>query len=206
MSIVNVLTWLAFEADDVKRNMVVLESSSPSEPTIGVDWLITAKLLFNIDAECPSDIVVFLLCCERLKVKVLGTIKDVRELLTGLEVVGSIEVPTDVSCTMGDCETKLAFSDNELDGNEYVDEVTFDSIDDRVGITDANALLLDIDEADNSNEVTFRPMLLKVLLPWVDVTTVKFRATKLAVLETFLASDTEIRIEALLAETDCLEM
>ena len=145
----------------------------------------------------------------------LGKIIDVRELLTGFEVVRSIGVPTEVFCTTTDCETKLAFSDNELDGTESVDEVTFNSVDDRVGITDANALLLDIDEVDNSNEVTFRPMLLKALLPWVDVTTVKFRATKLAVLETFLASDMEIRIEALLAaavefnvtnETDCFEM
>ena len=66
-----------------------------------------------------------------------------------------------------DCETILVLRDNELDGTESIVEVTFDNINDRVGITDAKARLLDIDEADNSNEVTFRPM-----LPWVDVTAV----------------------------------
>ena len=62
MSIVNVLTWLMFEANDVERDMVVLESSITSVLIFGDDWLITAKLLLDIDAECPDNIVVFLLC------------------------------------------------------------------------------------------------------------------------------------------------
>lgn len=64
MSIVNVLTLLTLEAGDVERDMVVLESWIPSVLIIGVDWLITAKRLLNIEAECPSDIVDFLLSCE----------------------------------------------------------------------------------------------------------------------------------------------
>ena len=116
----------------------------------------------------------------------LGKITDVCELSTGFEVVGSIEVPAEVVFNTRDCETKLAISDIESDGKEPIVEVPFDNINDRVGIADENALLLDIDEVDNSSEVTFRLMLL-ALLPWVDVTTVKFRATKLADSETFLA-------------------
>lgn len=215
MSIVNVVIWLTFEAGDVERDMVVLESSIPSVLITGDDWLITAKLLLNIDAECPNDIVEFLLGCERLKDKMLGKIIEVRELLIGVEVVGSIEIPTDVFCKMKDCETILVLNDNELNGTESIVEVTLYNIDDRVGITDVKALLLDIDEADNSSEVTFKPMLLKAELPWVDVTTVPFRATELADSEPFLASVKEIRVEVLLAatvkfnvtnETDCPDM
>ena len=64
MSIVNVLTLLTLEAGDVERDMVVLESWIPSVLIIGVDWLITAKRLLNIEPECSSDIVDFLLSCE----------------------------------------------------------------------------------------------------------------------------------------------
>ena len=162
MAIVNVLTWLTSEARGVERDMVVLEWSIPSVIIIEVDWLITAKRLLNIDAECPNGIVEFRLSCERL-----GKIVEVSELLTGVEVVGSVEIPTDVFCDTVDCETILVLSDNELDGTESIVEVTFDNINDNVGITDAKALLLDIDEVENSNDVTFRPV-----LPWVDVTTV----------------------------------
>ena len=161
-------------------------------------WIIV-ELLLDINAECPDIIVVFLLSCERLNVRVLGKIKDVCELSTGFEVVGSIEVPADLFCNMRDCEIMLAFSDIALVGTEPIVEVPLDNINDRVGIADENALLLDIDKADNSSEVTLRLMLLKALLPWVDVTTVKFRATKLADSETFLASVTEIRVAVLLA-------
>ena len=77
VSIVNVLTWLIFEASDVERDIVVLESSILSVLIIDVDWLVTVKLSLDIDADCPDNIVVFLLCCERLNVKVLGKIRDV---------------------------------------------------------------------------------------------------------------------------------
>ena len=214
VSIVNVLTWLIFEAGDAKRDIVVLESSILSVLIIGVDWLVTAKLSVDIDADCPDNIVVFLLCCERLKVKVLGNITDVCEVLTDFEIPSSSDVPAGVLGNTRDCETKLAFSDNVLVDTELAVEVAFNNNNDCVGIADENALLLDINEADNSNEVTFKLMPLNVLLPWVDVTTVKFRATKLADSETFVASVKEIRVEVLLAaavefkgtETYCLEM
>lgn len=167
MSTVNVLTRLTFEAGDVEKDMVVLESSFPSVLIIGVDWLIAAERLLIIDPECPSDIVEFLLSCERRKDKVLGKIIEVCGLLTGLGVVGSIEIATDEFCTKRDCETKLELSDNEVNGTESIVEVTFDNIKDSVGINDARAVLLDSDEADNSNEVKFGPMLLKIVLPWL---------------------------------------
>lgn len=144
-----------------------MESSIPSVLIIGVDWLIAAKRLLNIDAESPSDIVEFLLSCERLKDKGLGKIIEVCGLLTGVETVDSIGIPTDEFCNTRDCETILVLSDNEVDGTESILEVTFDNNNDRVGINDAKALLLDIDEADNSNEVTFGPMLPKAVLPWL---------------------------------------
>ena len=136
---------------------------------IGIDWLITAKRLLNIDPECSSDIVEFLPSCERLKDKVLEKITEVCGLLTGVEVAGSIDIPTDEFCNTRDCETILVLSDNEVDGTESIVEVTFDNINDRVGIIDAKTLLLDIDGADNSNEVTFAPMLLKAVLPWLAI-------------------------------------
>ena len=166
MSIVNVLTLLTLEVGDVERDMVVLESWIPSVLIIGVDWLITAKRLLNIDAECPNDIVDFLLSCERLKDKVLGKIIEVCGLLTGVEVVGSIDIPTDEFCNTRDSETILVFSDNEVDGTESIVEVTFDNINERVGINDAKVELLDIDEADSTDEVTFGPMLWKAVLSW----------------------------------------
>ena len=199
VSIVNVLTWLIFEASEVERDIVVLESLILSVLIIGVDWLTTPKLPFDIDVECPDNIVVFLLCCERLKVKVLGNITDVCEVLTDFEISSSSDVSAGVLGNTRDCETKPAFSDNALVVTELAVEVAFDNINDCVGIADENALLLDIDEADNSNEVTFKLMPLNILLPWVDVTTVKSRDTKLADSETFLAPVKEIRVEVLLA-------
>lgn len=94
----------------------------------------------------------------------LGRTRDVRELITCLEGVASIGVPNDEFCTMRDCECKLAFSDNDVEGTTSAVEVMFDNIEDR---TDAEAVLLDTDAMDKYNEVT-----LTVMLSWVDVSIV----------------------------------
>lgn len=167
VSIVIVLTSLAFTFTlgiDVKREVTVFEASKLSELNIGVDWLIAVDLLVSIVAECPSDKVAFLLISEWLDIKVLGTIRDARELTTSLEVVASITVPNEEFCTIPVCEGELEFSDNDLDGTVSAVEVTFDNIEERAEATGAEAVLFDIDEADKRREVTLSVVLIEIAL------------------------------------------
>ena len=165
--IVIVSTSLAFTftlgIDDVKREITVFEASKLSVLNIGVDWLIAVDLLVSIVAECPSDKVAFLLISSWLDVKVLGTIRDAREL-TSLEVVASITVPNEEFCTITVCEGELEFSDNDLDGTVSAVEATFDNIEERAEATGAEAVLFDIDEAGKRREVTLSVVLIEIAL------------------------------------------
>lgn len=164
--IVNVFIWLMFEVGDVEKDMVVLELFILLVLIIGVDWLIVVEWLFIIDLECLSDIVEFLFSCERCKDKVLGKIIEVCGFLIGLGVVGSIEIVIDEFCIKRDCEIKFEFSDNEVNGIEFIVEVMFDNIKDSVGINDVRVVFLDSDEVDNFNEVMFGFMFLKIVFFW----------------------------------------
>lgn len=166
MFIVNVFIWLMFEVGDVEKDMVVLELFILLVLIIGVDWLIVVEWLFIIDLECLSDIVEFLFSCERCKDKVLGKIIEVCGFLIGLGVVGSIEIVIDEFCIKRDCEIKFEFSDNEVNGIEFIVEVMFDNIKDSVGINDVRVVFLDSDEVDNFNEVKFGFMFLKIVFFW----------------------------------------